>query len=291
MISVSALCAYLAFFFDSLSPIFEEHDSDESRLGSEQRLQLEGHLWKPALEAWLTNEEERKAFRERCARERRSATVAKKQKKADLPPSSDLPLSQDDYIEDKLWMGLNILGNLANAMHNGALNATPLKQEPGCDHLDETLNREYTSLLVSVPRKLEAYPGCKGGSLKWLGDKAVRFPSAQRARLPPDGAAPQARVRITLFCFLLDDDDQISPLHRRFDRLPCPPARQRPRPFMDMTEPARQVQGFGRGTGAPADEGCERLGQRARQVQQQARAMQAQAGTSKEPDTGRQGAS
>jgi hypothetical protein len=62
MISVSVICAYLAFHFDSPSPIFEEHADKKIRNGSELRLQLEGDFWEHALGLWLSDPNEIEAF-------------------------------------------------------------------------------------------------------------------------------------------------------------------------------------------------------------------------------------
>ena len=111
------------------------------------------------------------------------------------------PLQDAAYpITAKLEMGLDILIQLAPAIHRKALNTPPLQQEPGCKDFVDPFSLHNVSLLVSVLRKLESYPG---GNEKGLGGKAVRFPAEQRARLPPDGSAPRARVRIMGSLFLL----------------------------------------------------------------------------------------
>lgn len=104
-------------------------------------------------------------------------------------------------------MGLDFLKILAEQIHMKALNSSPLKEEPGCGTLVYPLDLHSVSLLVSVVRKLEKYPGRAAKDL--LGDRGVRFHAAQRARGPPDGAAPRARVLIMRFSFLFDDDDKM----------------------------------------------------------------------------------
>ena len=209
MISVSVICAYLAFLFDSLSPIFEEHADKKIRNGSELRLQLEGNYWRHALKLWLADTKELEAF---LAREGTGQESAEPESGAGVKPPNAArskrkkprnvePLPDAAYlIRAKLEMGLDILIQLATAIHRKALNTPPLKQEPGCEDFVDPFSLHNVSLLVSVLRKLESYPG---GNEKGLGGKAVRFPAEQRARLPPDGSAPRARVRIMGSLFLL----------------------------------------------------------------------------------------
>ena len=208
MISVSVICAYsamLAFLFDSLSPIFQEHDEEKKRDGSELRLQLEGNFWHDTLDLWLADQTEIAAFLARegtsQARAEPEADASHRAKRGKASNAKIMePLPDPSYpIRAKLEMGLAILLQLAHTIHHAALNSPPLKEEPGCEHLADPLELYNTSLLVSVLRKLEPYPGSKA---KGLGDKGVRFHAEQRARLPPDGAAPRARVRIVRFSFL-----------------------------------------------------------------------------------------
>ena len=98
----------------------------------------------------------------------------------------------DDDLEDRLWIGLGILKALARRIHVGVLNSSFLATEPGCAHYCEDLNMVNTSLLVSVPRKLEPYPGRHGDTKGWMGRKAVRFYQEQRGTVPAEGAAPAA---------------------------------------------------------------------------------------------------
>ena len=213
MISVSVICAYLAFLFDSLSPIFEEHADKKIRNGSELRLQLEGNYWRHALKLWLADTKELEAFLAREGTGQESAepeSGAGVEKTKAVRPNARRtgnkarkvePLPEKTYpIKAKLEMGLDILIQLATAIHRKALNTPPLKQEPGCEDFVDPFSLHNVSLLVSVLRKLESYPG---GNEKGLGGKAVRFPAEQRARLPPDGSAPRARVRIMGSLFLL----------------------------------------------------------------------------------------
>ena len=213
MISVSVICAYLAFLFDSLSPIFEEHADKKIRNGSELRLQLEGNYWRHALDLWLADTKELEAF---LAREGTGQESAEPESGAGVEKTKAVrsnarrtgnkarkvePLPEKTYpIKAKLEMGLDILIQLATAIHKHALNTPPLKQEPECEDFVDPFSLHNVSLLVSVLRKLELYPG---GKDKGLGGKAVRFPAEQRARLPPDGSAPRARVRIMGSLFLL----------------------------------------------------------------------------------------
>lgn len=98
----------------------------------------------------------------------------------------------DDDLEDRLWIGLGILKALARRIHVGVLNSSFLATEPGCTNYCEDLNMVNTSLLVSVPRKLEPYPGRHGDTKGWMGRKAVRFYQEQRGTVPAEGAAPAA---------------------------------------------------------------------------------------------------
>ena len=160
------------------------------------------------LQLWLDNPDEIAAFLEREGTSQGRAEP-KPGGQGSRPGTkkartlSQEPLEADYPIKAKLEMGLDILKFLTERIHFAALNSFPLKEEPGCEHLADTIDHHNISLLVSVLRKLAPYPGSKA---KGLGDKGVRFPSHQRARLPPDGAAPRARVRIMRFGFIFDDD-------------------------------------------------------------------------------------
>jgi hypothetical protein len=88
-------------------------------------------------------------------------------------------------------MGLDILIRLAHIIHVAVCNTPFLAAEPGCNGFSEHLMLENTSLLVSVPSKLEPYPG-RTSSNSWMGDSAVRFWKEQRGTMPAEGAAPAA---------------------------------------------------------------------------------------------------
>jgi hypothetical protein len=96
--------------------------------------------------------------------------------------------------EVKLRMGLNILLELVDKTNEGVLGTGIVRSEPGCEHLlTQPIPPENTSLLISVQRKLESYPGRTGGRA-WMGPKsATRFHVEQRATVPADGAAPAAQ--------------------------------------------------------------------------------------------------
>ena len=194
-------------FVDSYSPIFEDHieGKKDGRNGSEQRLQCEGHLWEDALKAWL-EDEKTKLIQQREVTERRKA----EEEKADgatparkkIKPGANLavkgkgsnrdPYVGQDYLQDRLWMGLAILKDLAHRIHEGVLNTDHLKTEHGCESYAKGLDMRNTSLLVSVPRKLEPYPGRTGAKRNWMGAEAVRFHQEQRGTVPAVGAAPAA---------------------------------------------------------------------------------------------------
>ena len=88
-------------------------------------------------------------------------------------------------------MGLEILISLAHIIHKAVCNTPFLATEPGCKDFAENLKLKNTSLLVSVPSKLEPYPG-RNSSHSWMGKSAVRFWEAQRGTVPAEGAAPAA---------------------------------------------------------------------------------------------------
>ena len=89
-------------------------------------------------------------------------------------------------------MGLDILISLAHIIHEAVCNTPFLATEPGCKDFSEQLKLKNTSLLVSVPSKLEPYPG-RNSSHSWMGKSAVRFWEAQRGTVPAGGAAPAAQ--------------------------------------------------------------------------------------------------
>ena len=99
----------------------------------------------------------------------------------------------DDKIDVKLEMGLSILKNLAHEVHKGVLNTNTLQTEHGCNGFAENLLLDNTSLLLSVPHKLEPYPG-RTGARSWMGQHAVRFHQDQRGKVPAAGAAPAAEL-------------------------------------------------------------------------------------------------
>ena len=186
-----------SFFLDSYNTIFQDINiptGRDGRDGSEQRLQCEGILWEAALKTWVNDEKIRlKRLKEQTEQRKKSevttkdASNAKKRKKQSDTPDPAL----DDDLELKLWMGLHILKALARKIHNGVLNTCFLATETGCEHYAEELNMKNTSLLVSVPRKLEPYPS-RTGCNSWMGTNAMRFYELQRGAVPAEGAAPPA---------------------------------------------------------------------------------------------------
>ena len=88
-------------------------------------------------------------------------------------------------------MGLDILVRLAHIIQEAVFNTPFLATEHGCKDFSEPLKLENTSLLVSVPSKLEPYPG-RTGRNSWMGENAVRFWKEQRGTVPAEGAAPAA---------------------------------------------------------------------------------------------------
>jgi hypothetical protein len=95
-------------------------------------------------------------------------------------------------MEERLRMGLDILIRLVHIIHEAVCNTPFLATEPGCKGFSENLHLENTSLLVSVPSKLEPYPGRTGRHKSWMGKNAVRFWKEQRGTVPAEGAAPAA---------------------------------------------------------------------------------------------------
>jgi hypothetical protein len=150
-----------------------------------------------ALDAWLKEE---KAAREkkRQAEEQHKAGESSRESMPDSQSSkrrrtaaqSRQDLALDDDLEDRLRMGLSVLIELAHEIHKGVLNTSFLQTEPGCGGFCENLYLENTSLLLSVPRRLEPYPG--RSSSPWMGKDAVRFHQEQRGTVPAEGAAPAA---------------------------------------------------------------------------------------------------
>ena len=94
-------------------------------------------------------------------------------------------------MEERLRMGLDILLRLAHIIQEDVFNTPFLATEHGCKDFSEPLKLENTSILISVPSKLEPYPG-RTGRNSWMGDKAVRFWKEQRGTVPAEGAAPAA---------------------------------------------------------------------------------------------------
>jgi hypothetical protein len=94
---------------------------------------------------------------------------------------------------EKLKMGLDIVRDLTQTVNKSVLGTGILTTEPGCENFDEHVAKMNTSLLISVPRKLEVYPG-RTASRSWMGEKsAMRFHAEQRETVPADGAAPAAK--------------------------------------------------------------------------------------------------
>jgi hypothetical protein len=174
------------------------HADKNERNGSEQRLQCEGHLWRPALEEWLKEEAKEEKTREQAApvpnAERQRKDTAQKKRKAGGSIAEPQKPDARTIREVKLRMGLNILLELVEKTNEGVLATEIVRSEPGCEDLyTQMINPENTSLLISVPRKLEPYPGRTGGR-EWMGrNSATRFHAEQRATVPADGAAPAAQ--------------------------------------------------------------------------------------------------
>ena len=108
-----------------------------------------------------------------------------RKKKAERDPALD------DDMEERLRMGLDILIRLVHIIHEAVCNTPFLATEPGCKDFSDRLKLENTSLLLSVPSKLESYPG-RTGTNSWMGKNAVRFWKEQRGTVPAEGAAPAA---------------------------------------------------------------------------------------------------
>ena len=157
-------------------------------------MQCEGNLWESALKAWLEDEKETlKKQREEESENRKAQKKAPRIKKLRVSdPAAPAAPALDDNMEDRLWIGLSILKGLARCIHIDVLNSSCLATEPGCEGYSEDLKMFNTSLLVSVPRKLEPYPRRTGEERGWMGKNAVRFYQAQRGTVPAEGAAPTA---------------------------------------------------------------------------------------------------
>jgi hypothetical protein len=84
------------------------------------------------------------------------------------------------------------LKTLSRRIHKGVLNTNFLKSEPGCSTYDEEQDLTNTSLLVSVPRKLEPYQGRHGTAKAFMGSNAKQFYEEQRGTVPAEGAAAAA---------------------------------------------------------------------------------------------------
>ena len=190
------------FFFNSYSPIFENHgDSDwDDRNGSAQRLQCEGHLWERALEEWFIEEAKEKVTEQKAAVQSRKAKGGEKQLEGDSrkrKAGGSIAQTQEPderaIRQEKLKMGLDIVKDLAQRVNKSVLGTGILTKEPGCKHFDEHVAPENTSLLISVPRMLERYPS-RTASRSWMGGTAMRFHAAQRETVPADGAAPAAQT-------------------------------------------------------------------------------------------------
>ena len=119
------------------------------------------------------------------------AKRSEKRRKRDKSDKTLPDPALNDDLEDRLWIGLSILKTLSRRIHKGVLNTSFLKSEPGCSTYSEEQNLVNTSLLVSVPRKLEPYPG-RHGAKAWMGTTAMRFYEEQRGTVPAEGAAPAA---------------------------------------------------------------------------------------------------
>ena len=143
--------------------------------------------------AWLDDEKkmlmQQHEETERRNAEKDKAGGAKRRRGAQQDRNPDLGR---EYLEDRLQMGLALVKYLANAIHVGVLNTNHLKTELGCEGFSKCLQMQNTSLLVSVQRKLEPYPGRTGATRGWMGKDAVRFYQEQRGTVPAQGAAPAA---------------------------------------------------------------------------------------------------
>ena len=162
---------------DRLGTIFEDIIEGDQRNGTGFRAQCEGNYWESSLNVWLT--EEKKSLRKVQLAHNAQHCTGKRKRNA--LPDPVLP----DNIEQKLWAGLNLLKELAAALHVAVASSNP---EPGCDcelgwHLPDT------SLLFSTPFGLVP---CSNAGKQVCGQNAVRFPEALRLKVPPKEAAPAA---------------------------------------------------------------------------------------------------
>jgi len=154
-------------------------------------LQCEGSRWLAALNAWLTDEKTALSKQRDEANRRKEGVAPSKRKKTKTESELRDPALDDD-MEERLRMGLDILIRLVHIIHEAVCNTPFLATEPGCKDFSEGLKLENTSLLLSVPSKLEPYPGRTGRNNSWMGKNAVRFWKEQRGTVPAEGAAPAA---------------------------------------------------------------------------------------------------
>jgi hypothetical protein len=140
----------------------------------------------------LTDNKEALQKQREEAEKRKAAAAARCSKRSRTSEVTERDPALDDDMEVRLWMGLDILTELAREIHVGVVNTNALSTEPGCRNFCEDLDRKNTALLISVPRKLESYPGRSGKERGWMGSKAVRFYQEQRGTVPAELAAPAA---------------------------------------------------------------------------------------------------
>ena len=124
--------------------------------------------------AWLTEE------KTRLHKVQHEKNHCKKQRE-ELPD----PVLADN-IEQKLWAGLNLLKELAIALHKAVTSINP---EPGCD-CELGMSLADTSLLYSTP--FELVPCSAAGKQGCGNDLAVRFPEDLRLKVPPKEAAGES---------------------------------------------------------------------------------------------------
>jgi hypothetical protein len=186
-------------FFNSYSPIFEIHNDTDDRNGSEQRLQCEGHLWERALKEWFGEEAKEKTTEQAATVQKAEGLGGERQggsrkRKTGGSIAQAQELDERAIRQEKLKMGLDIVKDLAQTVNKSVLGTGILKTEPGCEDFDQHLAKMNTSLLISVPRKLDVYPG-RTASRSWMGpESATRFHAEQRGTVPADGAAPAAQT-------------------------------------------------------------------------------------------------
>jgi hypothetical protein len=87
-------------------------------------------------------------------------------------------------MEAKLRMGLDIVKELAQTINRHVLGSDILMTELGCEHFDESLDMQNTSLLLSAQRKLEdrTAMGKSGFNQPWDFIKSSRWGSAGSPR-------------------------------------------------------------------------------------------------------------